>query len=233
MHSPIKAKEKVHPYYSFPIQKTFPSLNMCNLPKFGQKLKRSQHQQHGLIVRDWKYVKPNSRIHQAHYISSPTKKRRCQRHGLFAGYRLLLSGQGRLAHTTSPPWHRDCREVFRQGKMPCAKLASRNHLRWNQKRTQEVGWVCASQMADCLPILWTFRFHSKLYKAGMVVCVYNPSTQEKAGKTEVQNHLWLHSEFLAGTGYMRPHVMNVCVARECGSMRVCGVELHTKLTLCK
>lgn len=61
----------------------------------------------------------------------------------------------------------------------------------------------------------------KLYKAGMVVCVYNPSTQEKAGKAEVQNHLWLHSEFLASTGYMQSHVMNVCLARECGSMSMC------------
>lgn len=82
--------------------------------------------------------------------------------------------------------------------------------------------VCVSDGRLPAYLCGPFGSTRKLYKAGRVVCVYNPSTQEKAGKAEVQNHLWLHSEFLASTGYMRSHVMNVCVARECGSMSVCG-----------
>ena len=39
----------------------------------------------------------------------------------------------------------------------------------------------------------------------MVIHAFNPSAWEaEVGESEVQDHLWLHSEFEATLGYMRP-----------------------------
>lgn len=55
----------------------------------------------------------------------------------------------------------------------------------------------------------------------MVGDACNLSTLEKAGKSEVQNLVWLYSEFQAGFSYMRSHIINGYVARVCGSVNLC------------
>lgn len=48
-------------------------------------------------------------------------------------------------------------------------------------------------------------FIPALHKSVMVVCICNPSVPEIEAELEVPGHPWLHGEFEATLGYLRPY----------------------------